>query len=102
MGCCMAQELDDQALEVLQAAKATEALLAEKAESLAAIRTEFERKQKEVLAFFCHFSSPSVAFLPTIKETCKQLTAQYASQLSCLPERKHVNSLLPSMLHSKQ
>lgn len=80
MGCCMAQELDDQALEVLQAAKATEALLAEKAESLAAIRTEFERKQKEVLAFFCHFSSPSVAFLPTRKETC--------------------NSSLPSMLHS--
>ena len=42
------QELDDQALEVLQAAKSTEALLADKAESLAAIRTEFERKQKEV------------------------------------------------------
>lgn len=42
------QELDDQALEVLQAAKSTEALLADKAESLAAIRAEFERKQKEV------------------------------------------------------
>ncbi|EIE19557.1 RecF/RecN/SMC protein [Coccomyxa subellipsoidea C-169] len=43
-----AAELDDQALEVLQAAKATEAILAQKAESLAAIRSEFERKQKEV------------------------------------------------------
>lgn len=42
------QELDDQALEVLQAAKSTETLLADKAESLAAIRSEFERKQKEV------------------------------------------------------
>ncbi|BDA46592.1 Structural maintenance of chromosomes protein 4 [Coccomyxa sp. Obi] len=42
------KELDDQALDVLQAAKSTEALLAEKGESLAAIRTEFERKQKEV------------------------------------------------------
>jgi hypothetical protein len=80
MGCCMAQELDDQALEVLQAAKATEALLAEKAKSLAAIRTEFERKQKEVLSFSYRFFSPSVAFLPTRKETCRQLTAQYASQ----------------------
>lgn len=45
------QELDDQALEVLQAAKSTETLLADKAESLAAIRSEFERKQKEVRFF---------------------------------------------------
>ncbi len=48
------QELDDQALEVLQAAKATEAILAQKAESLAAIRSEFERKQKEVRPPFPH------------------------------------------------
>ena len=40
--------MDDQALEVLKAAKATEDVLAAKAQSLAAVRTEFERKQKEV------------------------------------------------------
>lgn len=42
------QGMDDQALEVLKAAKATEEVLAGKAESLAAVRTEYERKQKEV------------------------------------------------------
>lgn len=41
--------MDDQALEVLKAAKASEEMLASKADSLAAVRTEFERKQKEVL-----------------------------------------------------
>ena len=40
--------MDDQALEVLKAAKATEEILAGRAESLAAVRTEYERKQKEV------------------------------------------------------
>ena len=40
--------MDDQALEVLKAAKATEDVLAAKAQSLAAVRSEFERKQKEV------------------------------------------------------
>ena len=40
--------MDDQALEVLKAAKATEDVLAAKGQSLAAVRTEFERKQKEV------------------------------------------------------
>ena len=40
--------MDDQALEVLKAAKATEDVLSAKAQSLAAVRTEFERKQKEV------------------------------------------------------
>jgi len=42
--------MDDQALEVLKAAKASEEVLASKADSLAAVRTEFERKQKEVLS----------------------------------------------------
>ena len=42
------QGMDDQALEVLKAAKATEEVLAGRAESLAAVRTEYERKQKEV------------------------------------------------------
>jgi hypothetical protein len=40
--------MDDQALEVLKAVKATEDILAAKAQSLAAVRSEFERKQKEV------------------------------------------------------
>ena len=44
----MTQGMDDQALEVLKAAKATEEVLAGRAESLAAVRTEYERKQKEV------------------------------------------------------
>ena len=44
------QELDDQALEVMKAAQAAEALLAERAQQLGAIRAEFERKQKEVRA----------------------------------------------------
>lgn len=48
MGLCVLQGMDDQALEVLKAAKATEDVLAGKAESLAAVRTEYERKQKEV------------------------------------------------------
>ncbi|CAK0785709.1 hypothetical protein CVIRNUC_008920 [Coccomyxa viridis] len=40
--------MDDQALEVLKAAKSTEELLAGKVEALAAARTEYERKQKEL------------------------------------------------------
>lgn len=44
------QELDDQALEVMKATKAAEARLAQRAEQLAAIRSDFERKQKEVRA----------------------------------------------------
>ena len=43
-----AQGMDDQALEVLKAAKCTEEVLAGKVEALAAARTEYERKQKEV------------------------------------------------------
>ena len=46
------QELDDQALEVMHVAKATEELLAQKAASLAGTRAEHERKQKEVCAPF--------------------------------------------------
>ena len=46
------QELDDQALEVMQAAKAAEELLARKAAALAGIRAEHERKQKEARALF--------------------------------------------------
>lgn len=48
-----AQGMDDQALEVLRAAKATEVVLASKAQSLAAMRTEYERKQKEVALPSC-------------------------------------------------
>ena len=40
--------MEDAALKVMEAATATEALLAEKAVALGAIRAEFERKQKEV------------------------------------------------------
>ena len=47
----MLQGMDDQALEVLKAAKATEDVLAGRTESLAAARAEYERKQKEVLLY---------------------------------------------------
>ena len=40
--------MEEAALKVMEAATATEALLAEKAVALGAIRAEFERKQKEV------------------------------------------------------
>ena len=48
MHLLMLQGMDDQALEVLKAAKATEEVLAGRTGSLAAARTEYERKQKEV------------------------------------------------------
>ena len=50
----MSQGMDDQALEVLKAAKSTEELLAGKVEALAAARTEYERKQKEVLPLLAY------------------------------------------------
>ena len=49
-----AQGMDDQALEVLKAAKSTEELLAGKVEALAGARTEYERKQKEVRSLPAH------------------------------------------------
>lgn len=66
--------MDDQALEVLKAAKATEDVLATKAQSLAAVRTEFERKQKEVYTSSVHISlhyitpytPPQICLLPGI------------------------------------
>ena len=49
--CCslgIVQELEDQALSVMQAVKAAEAVLAEKAEGLAAVKAACDKKQKEV------------------------------------------------------
>lgn len=54
MSAVTPQGMDDQALEVLKAAKSTEELLAGKVEALAAARTEYERKQKEVLPLLAH------------------------------------------------
>ena len=53
----MVQGMDDQALEVLKAAKSTEELLAGKVEALAAARAEYERKQKEVRPLPAHADS---------------------------------------------
>ena len=41
-------DMEEAALKVMEAAAATEAVLAEKAVALGSIRAEFERKQKEV------------------------------------------------------
>ena len=49
-----AQGMDDQALEVLKAAKSMEELLAGKVEALAAARGGYERKQNEVLPLPAH------------------------------------------------
>ena len=78
-----AQELDDQALEVMKAAKATEALLAERAEQLAAIRAEFERKQKEVRPVCSLLRCPSSP-LPTddAVHTASVITCQCTHLLS--------------------
>ena len=54
MSAVTPQGMDDQALEVLRAAKSTEELLAGKVEALAGARTEYERKQKEVLPPLAH------------------------------------------------
>ena len=77
------QELDDQALEVMKAAKATEALLAERAEQLAAIRAEFERKQKEVRPVCSLLRCPSSP-LPTddAVHTASVITCQCTHLLS--------------------
>lgn len=70
------QELDDQALEVLKAAKATEELLSAKSESLTVIRSEFERKQKEVC------TSTSDIILPTML-VFKEVGASCYCSISC-------------------
>jgi hypothetical protein len=46
--CLAVQELEEEALRVMKAASSTEELLKERAQSLAEIRAEYERKQKEV------------------------------------------------------
>ena len=50
--------MEDAALKVMEAAAAAEALLAEKAVGLGAIRAEFERKQKDVSLPSCKCLQP--------------------------------------------
>ena len=65
------QGMDDQALEVLKAAKTTEELLTGKVEALAAARAEYERKQKEVLPLPAHAAEDLA--LPVQEVHCSQL-----------------------------
>ena len=101
----MLQGMDDQALEVLKAAKATEDVLAGRAESLAAARTEYERKQKEVLPgrllgpvllvpFHLHTTKRPVSALNPQSDCCHFCKEEAACALStvsrwCLQQKCH-------------